>query len=45
MATIALVIFAAMLVLALVLTLHPLKKAPALLYIERNPRRPRRRMR
>ncbi|WP_165774790.1 hypothetical protein [Candidatus Viridilinea mediisalina] len=43
MATIALVIFAAMLILALFATLPSIKKAPALLYIERNPRRPRRR--
>lgn len=43
MATIALVFFAAMLALVLVTSLRSTQKAPALLRIERNPRRSRRR--
>jgi hypothetical protein len=43
MATIALVLLAAMLALVLVTTLRSTAKAPALLRIERTPRRPRRR--
>lgn len=45
MATIALVLFAAVLALALfvIVALRPIEKAPLPLYIERTPRRPRRR--